>query len=190
MQNILYLLDCARYYKIRQMIVLILRPSEHAKTSTSKRYISRSTCLKFNLKTVLNSDNHGGSNSRTAALIITLAKSVLSPLAAPLCSGVMSVLRESDDGRMSRGAASCNQDLGDSAVSRKFGVRHCESVTSSPFWLSSVVKFMVRLNNGSGVILGLEMCLESEIARDWFTQLGRRGAAAWMRVECLLKQRY
>ena len=46
---------------------------------------------------------------------------------------VMSVLRESDDGRMSRGAASCNQDLGDSAVSRKFGVRHCESVTSSPF---------------------------------------------------------
>ena len=86
MQNILYLLDCARYYKIRQMIVLILRPSEHAKTSTSKHYILRSTCLKFNLKTVLNSDNHGGSNSRTAALIITLAKSVLSPLAAPLCT--------------------------------------------------------------------------------------------------------
>ena len=85
-QSILYQLDCARYYKIRQTIVLILRPSEHAKTSTSKRYISRSTCLKFNLKTVLNSDNHGGSNSKTAALIITLAKSVLSPLAAPLCS--------------------------------------------------------------------------------------------------------
>ena len=86
MQSILYQLDCARYYKIRQTIVLILRPSEHAKTSTSKRYILRSTCLKFNLKTVLNSDNHGGSNSKTAALIITLAKSVLSPLAAPLCS--------------------------------------------------------------------------------------------------------
>ena len=86
MQNILYQLDCACYYKIRQTIVLILRPSEHSKTSTSKRYISRSTCLKFNLKTVLNSDNHGGSNSRTAALIITLAKSVLSPLAAPLCT--------------------------------------------------------------------------------------------------------
>ena len=85
-QSILYQLDCVRYYKIRQTIVLILRPSEHAKTSTSKRYISRSTCLKFNLKTVLNSDNHGGSNSRTAALIITLAKSVLSPLAAPLCT--------------------------------------------------------------------------------------------------------
>ena len=79
MQNILYQLDCARY-KIHQTIVFILRPSEHAKTSTSKRYISRSTCLKFNLKTVLNSDNHGGSNSKTAALIITLAKSVLSPL--------------------------------------------------------------------------------------------------------------
>ena len=90
MQNILYQLDCACYYKIRQTIVLILRPSEHSKTSTSKRYISRSTCLKFNLKTVLNSDNHGGSNSRTAALIITLAKSVLSPLAAPLCTALVS----------------------------------------------------------------------------------------------------
>ena len=85
-QSILYQLDCVRYYKIRQTIVLILRPSEHTKTSTSKCYISRSTCLKFNLKTVLNSDNHGGSNSKTAALIITLAKSVLSPLAAPLCT--------------------------------------------------------------------------------------------------------
>ena len=89
-QSILYQLDCVRYYKIRQTIVLILRPSEHAKTSTSKRYISRSTCLKFNLKTVLNSDNHGGSNSKTAALIITLAKSVLSPLAAPLYTAKMS----------------------------------------------------------------------------------------------------
>ena len=88
-QSILYQLDCVRYYKIRQTIVLILRPSEHAKTSTSKCYISRSTCLKFNLKTVLNSDNHGGSNSRTAALIITLAKSVLSPLAAPLCTVII-----------------------------------------------------------------------------------------------------
>ena len=87
-QSILYQLDFVRYYKIRQTIVLILWPSEQSKTSTSKRYILRSTCLKFNLKTVLNSDNHGGSNSKTAALIITLAKSVLSPLAAPLCSAV------------------------------------------------------------------------------------------------------
>ena len=108
MQNISYQLDCACYFKIRQTIVLILRPSEHSKTSTSKRYISRSTCLKFNLKTVLNSDNHGGSNSRTAALIITLAKSVLSPLAAPLCTGsLFNKLRRCFKLRVSSGSHLC-----------------------------------------------------------------------------------
>ena len=72
----MYVCDCYYwrqrcYYKIRQMIVLILRMS---RSLTSKRYFSRYTCLKFNRKTVLRSDDSAGTNSRRPALISTLTQ--------------------------------------------------------------------------------------------------------------------
>ena len=63
-----------RYYKIRQMIVLILRTSRPLTSLTLKRYFSRYTCLKFNWKTVLRSDDSAGTNSRRPALISTLTQ--------------------------------------------------------------------------------------------------------------------
>ena len=86
-QNISYQLDCALYYKIRQTILLILRPVWTRQNLTSKRYNFRYTLSKFKRKTVLSSGSHGCTNSKAAALIITLAKNFLSPLAAPLCTG-------------------------------------------------------------------------------------------------------
>ena len=75
-QSVLNQPDCAHYYKykIRQMIVLILQPSGHVRRLTSKRYFSRFTCLKCNRKTVLNSGNSAGTNSRRPALISKLTQ--------------------------------------------------------------------------------------------------------------------
>ena len=55
-------------------IVLILQLSGHVRRLSSKHYISRFTCLKLNRKTVLNSGNSAGTNSRRPALISKLTQ--------------------------------------------------------------------------------------------------------------------
>ena len=57
-----------------QYFLVILQPSGHVRRLTSKRYFSRFTCLKCNRKTVLNSGNSAGTNSRRPALISKLAQ--------------------------------------------------------------------------------------------------------------------
>ena len=101
----------------------------------------------------------------------------------------MSVLRESDDGRMSRGAASCHaSSRGAASCHASCAVVLCRVTVK---FASRLVRFDchhaicevrgdIEQRRGSGVFLGLEtseLCWRGP-EREGSAQLGRRGVAA------------